>query len=360
MLIRMITATLVASSLTSWAMAQDTTVAGQYRATLVDGPHSGIGFIDIALPEQKCSACHTGVSYTAVLGEVVNAADSPRDATALYTAGLAVNDNQLPIGVSISKPAEATAKLLNLNGGVVVDAICPGQSAGLQIHDIILKADEKVVAEPADLVGAFEADKNVILTIKRAGADEVVKVKLDGPKKKKQDFLIGIMLGELDPVVNAQLQLDENVKVFVDDVVENSAADGKLMQRDILLKINGNPVTKKEDVTGVVKESKGKQLTLKLLREGKEIEVNVKPAKLNVAGASADIDVSNVVFSPSVVDYLAIEPHGKYITYSNIYDSIATAEIKKEKSSSTDERLKSIEDKIERLTELIEKLSAEE
>jgi len=304
-----------------------------------------------AVKGQKCTACHTGnVAY----GVWTDQASGEGTSYISYFAtedGLASVDG-LPIGISVSKPDDVTTDLLKLDGGLIVDAVCPGQSGGLALYDIILSANDEKLKEPDELIASLKnSEEKVVLTVRRKGLNEFITIDPQ-PEPKEDRYLCGVVLGELDPVVNAQLTLDEGVRVVVKDVVDDSAADGKLEPQDILLEINEAPIKDKSDVTAAVAESRGEKLLLGVLRAGKTIELNVKPRR--VKQTTPDVAIGVPLAAPLVRQGVLFDPTVHYGTLIETYENVA-ANISTE-TPSTNDRLMKIEQRLEHLTKLIEKL----
>lgn len=321
-------------------------------------PH-GITSAEAAKSGLKCSSCHTSdVLYGALAPNALTAVDRNDSSKTLYSyymdLALPVDDS-LPIGISLSKPGDVTSRLLKLDGGLVVDAICPGQSGGLAVHDIIIKANDQKLVEPDQLITCLKDSKDTVaLSVKRAGVDEIVKIELKPQPKQADRYLIGVVLNELDPVVNAQLKLDRDVSVIVTEVIEGSAADGKLEPRDILLKVNETPVKAQKDLTEAVKKSEGKALTLGVIRNGETVLLDVTPKRVGDTVVDSLVQTKDATLSP-LLHRVLIDPTVEYATVVEAYERAATVVPGKEQS--TDARLERIEAQLDRLTKLIEKLS---
>lgn len=350
--------TLTLGLLISPVLAQDAAEVRWDVLSTASSPH-GIAGVHAATPGQKCSACHTGnVLYGALAPTKVTTMDrtAPNRTLHSYYMDLALPvDDSLPIGISLSKPGEVTSRLLKLDGGLVVDAICPGQSAGLAVNDIIVMADDQKLEEPAQFVAYLKDSKDTVaLSIKRAGTDEIVKVDLRQPEKKEDRYLIGVVLNELDPVVNAQLKLDSDISVIVTEVIEGSAADGKLKPQDIVLKINETRVTDKSDITKAVEKSEGKPLSLGVIRNGETVLLDVTPKRVGDTVVDSLVQSKDATLSP-LLHRVLIDPTVEYATVVEAYERAAA--IVPSEEQSTDTRLKRIESQLDRLTKLVEKLA---
>ncbi len=72
-------------------------------------------------------------------------------------------------------------------------------------------------------------------------------------------------------IVAGTAEISEGGKVF------RPAYDGGLREKDIITKINGETVKRVIDVTSAIEHSEGKPLTFTCTREGKQIELKLKP-----------------------------------------------------------------------------------
>lgn len=96
-------------------------------------------------------------------------------------------------------------------------------------------------------------------------------------------FAIGVSLDELPEVVKSQLKLERGL--VVTHVLEKSPAEAAgVKKNDLILSAGGADVKTPADVVAAVAKAETNPLALVLLREGKEVKVEVKPdakAKVN-------------------------------------------------------------------------------
>lgn len=183
--------------------------------------------------------------------------------------------------ITLSVPDGTTRKLLQLpeDSGLVVEAILKEEDKerlGLAVGDIILKVNDKAATSEEVVKEELKAD-NIRIRIVRKGEEKDLTPK-PGKKQTTKRYLLGIRLGELEPVVRTQLGLDEYVSVVVQDVTDDSAAkEGGIQVNDILLTINSKEATGAEMVQKAVQDSKGEPVELKVLRDGEELTVKVTP-----------------------------------------------------------------------------------
>ena len=84
------------------------------------------------------------------------------------------------LGLELDELPAVAKEQLGLSGGLVVESVVedsPAAKAGLRANDILVKAGDAAIAEPADLLKAVgEAkDKELVLTIVRGGKETTIK-----------------------------------------------------------------------------------------------------------------------------------------------------------------------------------------
>jgi membrane-associated protease RseP (regulator of RpoE activity) len=127
-------------------------------------------------------------------------------------------------------------------------------------------ADLRLAVEdnPQDLY-AFIADEN-------SPGEEAVEVAPIG------EYWIGIALGELPPVAKKQLQLEHGL--VVEDVLPDSpAAKAEFKPHDVLIRAGEAVLDQPADILKAVDEAKDKEMRVIILRDGKEMAVQVTPMK---------------------------------------------------------------------------------
>lgn len=99
------------------------------------------------------------------------------------------------------------------------------------------------------------------------------------PRQSLPKYWIGLQGRPIDsPVLRTQFQLADDVGVIVENVVPDSPADkAGLRQHDIIVAVNGEPVSGMEALQEVVAANEAKPLELKVIRLAKESSVTVTP-----------------------------------------------------------------------------------
>ena len=186
----------------------------------------------------------------------------------------------------VTSDVAAAFKLKNTDGAFVQSTLAgkPGEKAGLQPGDTIVRVDSVAVKETRDLIGYVSSKspgtkvklgvirdgKETSLTATLAdrdadsGADEEKASKSSDDSRGK----IGITVQEITPQVRQLLRLDPETKgLLVVHVKEVSAAyDANIRDNDIITQVNGRPVTSTEEFGKLVAAAKkGEYLRLYIL-----------------------------------------------------------------------------------------------
>lgn len=102
-------------------------------------------------------------------------------------------------------------------------------------------------------------------------------------------YFIGVACSPVPPVLREHLPLDEGVGVMVASVLPDSpAAKAGIEPFDVLVRVADKPIHSAAELTRMIDESGDKDLHVVLIHEGKEAEVDVKPAQ-RPAGAPGEV-----------------------------------------------------------------------
>ncbi|MFK7820287.1 MAG: PDZ domain-containing protein [Planctomycetaceae bacterium] len=320
-------------------------VAGQvYTGVLLDSmvpknPHKEVG---------KCANCHVNTLF---------GVDESNPAVAVL---LDDQPETTSAPLTLTAPDKTTRLLLQLpeKSGLIVGGVCPteqGKLFGLKTHDIILKINKQAVSKPGTVQQAIASHDALTFTILRDGAEkELVREQQNSAKPKTQQrYLLGVSLGELDPVVKAQLKLDESVTVYIKQVTKDgAAAKAGLKENDILLSIDEKPVDSADVARGLIQKSKGEPLSLRFYRgsETKTIKIAPNPTEAVAVGyywePSGATDRHARIWSASNLNTLQTLP-----PYNHVW-GMPTSDAAKSKVT---DRLNRIEEKLDRVMELLSK-----
>lgn len=178
----------------------------------------------------------------------------------------------------------------------------PAAEAGVQKHDLLLAVGDAKATDAkaiADLL-AEDDGETVKLALLRKGKKLEVEVALAKKAEAgtERKYYIGFSVGTLDESTREQLGLgDDQGGLVVLDVVDDSpAAEAELKANDILLQLDGKPISETEQLVGLVQELGDQKIELKFLREGDEKAVEVTP-RVRPAEATAHFNVQGVPFT---------------------------------------------------------------
>lgn len=204
-----------------------------------------------------------------------------------YGANGKLSQGHSGLVVSTTVPDTTTRTLLGLaeDSGLIVTAVCERPSvnpAGLEVNDIILKVNDRNVGSTDDFTTATKETSEVVLEVLRDGKKTTLRKPAE-VKPTTARYIIGVRLGELEPVVRSQLKLEKHANVVVLGIQDDTAASAAdIQENDILLQINGSPAISTEVVQEAVRTSDGKPVLLGIFRDGTKREVAVTPRKIDV------------------------------------------------------------------------------
>jgi membrane-associated protease RseP (regulator of RpoE activity) len=151
-----------------------------------------------------------------------------------------------------------------------------------------LMAASVLVAAPQSLIGvsraqqATAADENAegrIVEISPSERDETPSADNEQQPAEAPKYWIGLQGRPIDSsALRTHLQLADDVGVLVENVIPDSPA-GKagLRQHDVILAVNGEPISSLMALQKVVSVGADKPIELKLIRLAKEMKVSVTP-----------------------------------------------------------------------------------
>src|SRR4051812_18040492 len=230
---------------------------------------------------QQCRSCHDGNSVAWVLDAARIARIQPQGPW---------------IGISVGPADGVLRSQLRLpdGTGVVVTRVVPNgpaQQSGVEEHDVLLSVNDKPVAGGEDLDKILQsamADKPLTLKLLRRGQTiekQVTPRKSDADEwlqsvvlRPQQAFRIGIQVSDPDETLKRQLNLTGGV--VVTEVAGDKPADAAgVKSGDILLSVNGNPITGHEELPEKIQASGGSPVELELIRGGVRLKLSVTPVK---------------------------------------------------------------------------------
>jgi serine protease Do len=231
--------------------------------------------IDIAIlkiDEKNLPYLELGDSNQIELGETVVAIGNP----------LGEFEDTLSAGIVSGLSRKITAygglpfKATSLRGLIQTDAaINPGNSGGPLVN---LEA-KAIGINTAMVMGAQNIGFAIPINYARSTLEEVLKYgKIQRPFLGIRYFILNKEISQVNklPVDYGALIVRENLGEKA--IVENSAADkAGLKEYDIILELNGEKISEENPLTDILQKYKiGEEISLKILREGKEMNVKLK------------------------------------------------------------------------------------
>jgi serine protease Do len=203
------------------------------------------------------------------------------------------------LGVAIQEVTPEIARAVGLGepAGAMVTAVYPGdpaERAGVKNGDIILEINRQKIQDPmalTRLIGGLKPEEKVTIIVWR----DTRKVTLSTRLEKRSDDRIselgrspgdapgstkdklGLVLGNITPEIQKQLNLDESSGVLVIDIdAQGSASGSKLQKMDVIRQVNGIQVKDVgEYLAALEKAKKGQAVLMLVIRNSKPLYVAV-------------------------------------------------------------------------------------
>jgi serine protease Do len=193
------------------------------------------------------------------------------------------------LGITIQNVNQALADSFGLKkaGGALISSVedgGPAAKAGLKTGDVILKFNGKEVGSSAELpvlVSTTRPNSVATLEIMRNGSPRTVEVtvtKLENDKVAKADDSsgehgrLGVAVRKLNP--DEQKQVGVHGGVLVEDA-SGAAAEAGIQPGDVILSLNGTPVSSGEQLKGLLAKA-GKHVAILVQREDRKMFVPVE------------------------------------------------------------------------------------
>jgi S1-C subfamily serine protease len=196
------------------------------------------------------------------------------------------------LGVAIDESRQTPDQ----KGAVVrdVDPAGPAAKAGLKPGDVIVKVEDKDVANFDNLRKALTDHKpgdKLSVTVMRDGKEKKLSVTLaprrprpsvggsGGPPREGGQAFLGIMTQPLTPETKSQFNVDANEGVVVTEVGPGTPASKAGIRRgDVITKVEGKAIANPEELRDAVRTVRpGQDLTLSVARGGKSQDIKVRP-----------------------------------------------------------------------------------
>jgi predicted metalloprotease with PDZ domain len=218
-----------------------------------------------------------------------------------------------PFGATLNPADDALRAQLGIpanQGLVVADVTAGGPAAhvGLQPNDVLVRLAGADLSTADALATALKAggDKPAALRLIRAGKPLEIQVKpvyrvTFGPAAPEpRRYFIGVQVDPPDDTLRAHLaDVPAGQGLVATQVLPDSPAlKAGIKPFDLLVECNGKPLNNGEDLVGQVQGSDGKPLTLKVLRGGKPVTLNVVPEmRKDVSAVQSTAEVLSLYFT---------------------------------------------------------------
>ncbi|MBX6312377.1 MAG: PDZ domain-containing protein [Isosphaeraceae bacterium] len=172
--------------------------------------------------------------------------------------------------------------------GLVITEIDPNGPLGdspLRDNDILLTLDGKPVdsVDDFDRIARSADDRPLKAKVLRKGDETTIELTIKGRRGREaavSEHWIGVSVSPADEILREQLDLPEGQGLVVTEVVPDSpAAKAGLKKNDILLTFDGKPLGDIKALVDQVQAADGKSVSLKVLRGGKSLTLDIKPER---------------------------------------------------------------------------------
>lgn len=192
------------------------------------------------------------------------------------------------LGVALAEVEQSNVEPLSLPGvyGAWVQAIGPGtpaEKAGIESDDVIVGYNGQRVESAMALrrmVHETPAGRTVEIRLVRDGAPLILQPVLGKGRAapataaSRPRRSLGVWIEAVDPAVADFVGLDEGVGMIVRQVQPDSAADrAGLIEKDILVSVNGTDVTSENVVATQINQTPGFEVPLTVIRGGERLEL---------------------------------------------------------------------------------------
>ena len=149
--------------------------------------------------------------------------------------------------------------------------------AGLRTGDQIVSINGKKISDTTQMQKNYLFDEQLTIDVIRDGKEISI-----GPFTPAKDPAFDLSL----PLFNYDIDY-KPVKAIVDKVPQKDpsgtalpAAVAGILPGDQFIKVNGKDIAYRSDVSKAIENQKGEELTFTVLRNGKEVDITIKPAKI--------------------------------------------------------------------------------
>jgi len=282
-------------------------------------------------------------------------------------------------GMSLVPVDDALRSHLKLpkDQGLLVTAIdphSPAVAAGLHQNDVLLKLGDTPLGKPEHLEAGLKAagNKPVVLHLYRDGTARKIQVQPQiqvtfGPvpaQAPAQQFWIGVSVADVEPALRAQLRILMNKGLLVNEVFKESPAEkAGLKVNDILLSLDGKPLSDQKTLVELVQANGEKTMTLDLLHEGTpRVGVGITPERRKSPQLTGSIIQPNLYSYDVVRPGVMLNQTGPYQlqlqdlkVLTSPYDKLKDQQLK-DPNAALSKRLDDLDTEIKKLRKALEEL----
>jgi membrane-associated protease RseP (regulator of RpoE activity) len=193
-------------------------------------------------------------------------------------------------GLSLSDADDTLRAQLEIpyGEGVVVVGVKAGslaEHAGLKVNDLLLSLGDRKAESWGQVKEILLGLGKEALEVKLIREGKPSRMSLVGPKHgfppEAAEYWIGTPVSPVDATLRAHLpSIPSEAGLVVNDVVKGSPADQVSVHKDdILIALDGKPLTNADALIAAIQASQGKPAPLQLVRAGKPLTLTITPAK---------------------------------------------------------------------------------
>ncbi len=204
--------------------------------------------------------------------------------------------------------------------GMIVDdmlAKLPANLAGIEWHDIVATVDGKTISSVDEFVRHYESaeGEDVAVDVIHKGKRRTIKLNKETVAANGRAFRIGVEVGAVHQTLATYAGLEEGVGLYVSAVhPDKPAAAAGIKQGDVFVKVGQTILKSRDMLNKAIRESNGDEITLEMLRGGKQTLIQVKPEvyselspHFGVAFLDFQSDREQAMYDEDRLLYLAME-----------------------------------------------------